>query len=296
VRALVVGARGFVGTATLEALRARGYEVVGSSRADTEPIGGVPCVALDLRDGDATLSTVEEVRPRMIVHLAAEPDVRKAEEPEARADATTITATTARLADQCNRAGTTLVYLSTDYVFDGSSGPYAEEAAPSPLGEYGRSKLAAEAAAARATRSLVVRTSMVYGWPRPGQHPNFVSRLVGAARRGETTTAFADVVRTPIYVGHLAALIADLVARGATGLYHAGSSDAVSMLDLSLQACDAFGLPATTVVAAEAGRSDPSRPLVCGLEVTKAASALRRPLARTEEGLRVMKEEELAYA
>jgi dTDP-4-dehydrorhamnose reductase len=294
VRALVLGARGFVGTSMVDALRARGHDVIGATRGAGGP-RGAELVTLDLRDETATLETVAAVGPDVIVHLAAQPDVRKAEEPAERADAAALTATTARVADHCSESGRALVLLSSDYVFDGTSGPYAEDAAPNPLGAYGRAKLATEAAAFRSPRALVVRTSLVYGWPGPGHHGNFVGNLVGAARRGEPTTAYRDVIRTPIYVGHLAGLLTDLIETGATGLYHAGSANAVSMLDLSVQVCDLFGLPGGLVVEAAAGDADPLRPLRCGLEVAKVAATLSRPAATTEEGLRSMKEEELAH-
>jgi dTDP-4-dehydrorhamnose reductase len=296
VKILVLGASGFVGASLAGVLSARGHDVTGASRSGSEPLPGLRAIRLDLTHAEDALAAVAREAPDVVVHLVAEPDVKKAESPEQRAAAAAIVGTTARVAEACARDGRVLVLLSSDYVFDGRSGPYSEDDKPNPLGEYGRVKVATEEAVARTGSWLIVRTSMVYGWPRPGQHPNFVSRLVESARAGESTHAFRDVVRTPIYVGHVSSLMADLIDAGATGIFHAGSTNAVSMLELSVQACGAFGLPAESVIPGEAGDTDPTRPRLCGLDVAKASAVLGRPLASTDEGLSLMKEEEHAYA
>lgn len=293
MRILVLGASGFVGAVLMRRLRRAGTEAVGTYRSNAAALHADRALRLDLADTPAMLRLIDEIAPDAVVTLAAESDVRKAEERDARAEAEAMVASIHELADSCKRAGRPLCLLSSDYVFDGSGGPYAEDDAPSPSGAYGRHKLAAERAAlGGGGPALVVRTSMVYGWPGPGQHPNFAARVVTELRGGGAIEAHHDVVRTPVYVEHLADDLAELVLSGATGVYHSASRDAVSMFDFARTTCDVFGLDEERVSPSAAAETDPSRPLRSGLKTDRIATRLRRRPPSTEEGLTRMKEEE----
>lgn len=293
MRILVLGASGFVGAVLMRRLRRAGAEAVGTYRSNATALHAERAVRLDFADTRALLRLVDDVSPDAVMTLAAESDVRKAEEPDARAEADAMVASIYELAASCKRARRPLCLLSSDYVFDGSAGPYGEDDPPSPTGAYGRHKLAAEQAALGADGpALIVRTSMVYGWPGAGQHPNFASRVVRDVRDGKTVEAHVDVVRTPVYVEHLGDDLVDLVVSGATGVYHSGSRDAVSMFDFARTTCDVFGLDEEHVSPSAAAETDPSRPLRSGLKTDRIAARLRRRPPSTEEGLTRMKEEE----
>ena len=297
MKVLILGASGFVGAALFDRLRAGGHDVLGTYRTSAPDGAESPLRRLDLTDERAAVKVLDEFAPDALVSLVAEPDVRKAESPEARADAAAVLRSLAALATECKRAERYVTLLSSDYVFDGRAGPYSEDDEPRPPSEYGRHKLASEEVVLTSgAPALVVRSSMVYGWPRPGGHPNFVANVVRSLRTGETVAAHSDVVRTPVYVGDLAGYVAELVTGRRTGLYHAGSSDAVSMFDFALRACETFDLDKAGVVAVRAAETDPSRPLRGGLKTQKIAAELRRPPAGTDEGLSRMKEEESTHA
>jgi dTDP-4-dehydrorhamnose reductase len=219
----VLGAAGQLGAALVDRLAARGG----------------PCAArdsrLDVADTAAVRSALAELRPEVVLNAAAYTDVDGCERDPARAKAVNAEAPGA-LAALCREAGSRLVHVSTDYVFDGrAAAPLAEDAPVAPLSEYGRSKLAGERAvlAARGD-AVVVRTSWVFG-----RGKNFIRAVRGRAeaiRRGEAAGPLRvvdDQVGSPTYAEDLAGGLLDLVDRGARGLYHLANSGAASRLELA---------------------------------------------------------------
>jgi dTDP-4-dehydrorhamnose reductase len=136
---------------------------------------------------------------------------------------------------------------------------------------------------------------MVYGWPAPEQHPNFVSESIASLRDGGEVTAFSDLVRTPIYLRDLADSLAKLILTEREGLYHHGSSNVVTMHAFALQMCDVFACDRDLVRASAEGASQGNgRPAACGLTTDKVAHALGDRLPTTLEGLTRMKEDEVS--
>ena len=192
----------------------------------------------------------------------------------------------ARMGQRFRGAG--FVYYSTDYVFDGVDGPYAEGDPPRPLNVYGRSKLEAERAMLDAiARALVVRTSVVYGPER--QEKNFVYQLIRACRERQGLPPRGGSAREPHLQSGLAAATVELLragarrhlSRGRRG--HAGS--------LGLRPADLARLRPGRLGTSDAGKTaelkqQAARPLNGGLRVEKAQAAVRTRLRGAAEGLR----------
>ena len=191
-------------------------------------------------------------QPDVVAHLAAMADVGACEREPERATAVNVAATAA-IAGLCQQYGARLVFVSTEYVFDGRRGFYREDEHPSPTTVYGRTKWEAEQEVARlAPRGSIVRTSIVYGWPLQA-HRNFGPWLVERLRNGQPYYAPTDVLRTPVYVEHLVDGIAKLVEEDSPGIHHIAGSDWVSMYDFALAIADEFQLDRGLVIPAEAG-------------------------------------------
>jgi len=205
MRWLVTGAGGMLGTDLVAYLRAGGEPVTALGRAE-----------LDIRRPRAVAAALDRDRPDVLVNCAAWTRVDDAEAHEAEALAVNGDAV-AVLAAACAERGVRLVQLSTDYVFDGTArAPYPEDAPASPLGAYGRGKLAGERAAL-AHGHLVVRTAWLYG----AHGRNFVRTMLDLAAGHGTVAVVADQVGQPTWSADLAAQIVALARAGApSGVYH----------------------------------------------------------------------------
>ncbi|MGH2782185.1 MAG: SDR family oxidoreductase [Thermoleophilaceae bacterium] len=286
MRALVIGASGQVGAALLRVLRARGHEAVGTWAHAAFP-GLVP---LDFTDAAATERLIADTRPDWVVCPAALSHVDYCEEHPDEAFAANLHGPLAA-AQAAARAGAGFVYYSSDYVFDGLDGPYAEDAAPRPLGVYGQSKWEGEQAVLGAlARALVVRTSVVYGPER--QEKNSAYQLLRACRPGgKGFRPAVDQRATPSYNEDVAAATVECCERELRGTWHLAGADVLDRMAYARLVCRVFELDAsclTPATTAELGQKA-ARPLAGGLRIARAESQLRTPLRGVEAGLRAMR-------
>lgn len=214
MRCLVLGGTGMLGRAVVAEARSRGWAALGLSHAQAD---------LDCRD--ALLGWAERFRPEVVVNCAAYTKVDAAETDRERAFAVNGDGV-AHAAALAERAGARLVHISTDYVLDGSARtPYREDAPTAPLSVYGESKLAGERRALAYERSLVVRTSWLFG---PGGH-NFVATMVGLIEAGRLPLrVVTDQEGCPTSTPSLARALLDLAAREASGIVNYQDREPVS--------------------------------------------------------------------
>lgn len=259
MRVLVIGASGFIGRYLVRGLGSvPGAEVFCSFRSRTPQNDRNHWYQVELTDPVDLEKTVSLIRPDLVVHLAAMADVGTCEREQAAATAVNVTATN-EISHLCHTLGARLLFVSTEYVFDGQSGPYREDDAPDPTTHYGRTKLEAEqAVAALGAHGASLRTSIVYGWPAPGRR-NFVSALVERLQRGETYHGGTEVMRSPVYVEHLVACIARLVEEFHPGVHHVAGSDWVGMYDFALAVAGEFGLDRNLVSPSPGSPDSPDR-------------------------------------
>lgn len=181
--------------------------------------------ACDVTDFESVVRAMDAEQPDLIIHAAAMTDVDGCERDPERAYCVNALGTQ-HVAAVAQSIGAALVYISTNFVFDGeATGPYHEFAEPNPLSVYGRSKLAGEVAVrALAPRHYIVRTAMVYD--ETGR--NFVNTMLRLAETRSSLTVVADQVGNPTYAGDLAEAIYRLIARPAYGTYHLTNSGVAS--------------------------------------------------------------------
>ncbi|OGL14809.1 MAG: hypothetical protein A3K12_08030 [Candidatus Rokubacteria bacterium RIFCSPLOWO2_12_FULL_71_19] len=269
------------------------HEVLGTY-CSTPPAAEDPAMTrLDLRDGSAIERTVATFRPDAVAHLAALSRVEDAARGEETARAVNI-AGTAHLVRAANAVGARLLLLSTDSVFDGAAGPYAEEARPAPVNVYGRTKEAAERIIREAGPGhLIVRTSLVYGWPGPGHHQNFVTEVIARLGRGERITAYTDMLRSPAYVRNVAELLARVIEREVGGVCHLSGRESTSMHDFAHAIAEVFSLDPRLIVAGLALGQDgaEARPRALGLLSQRAQQELGITVPGCREGLLRMRED-----
>ena len=282
-RWLLLGAGGLVGGHLRLALAGR--DVVETSHRAQLP----GTVTVDLTDPAATTRLIREARPDVIVVAAANAFVEECEREPIATRAINVDAVQ-RVADAAPDA--LLVVFSSEYVFDGSAGSYAEDDAVAPLNEYGRQKVAVEAIARGRPDHLVCRVSGVYGWS--AARTSFVSQLVDRLRAGERIRVPSDQLITPTPAADLAGAVVELVDRGASGTFHTAGPEILPRPEFARRAAETFGLDAALLeirATAELGLAAP-RPLRAGLVTDKLRAFLGHGLSPSRDALAAMRDTE----
>lgn len=232
MRILVTGARGMLGSVLLPCLQPE-HQVYGVDQKDFD-IGEEPAVARAFRD----------LRPEFVLHLAAYTDVDGCESNPAMAER--VNSQGARnVARACAETGAGLLYVSTDYVFDGrGTRPYREDDAPNPLSAYGLTKLRGERQVqALVARHIIVRTSWLYGL----RGKNFVSTILRAARVRGDLRVVSDQRGSPTYTRHLAAKLAALLSAQVYGVFHVTGAGNCSWFEFAQAIVQSGGYPQVRV-------------------------------------------------
>lgn len=263
---LVFGASGLAGSAIVAEAARRAMPVVGT-------YGSVPVAGLERWQGDPgdAAALIERVRPVAVVYAAGYTHVDGC---EARPDeAVRLNAETPAALARESR-GTPFVYLSTEYVFDGLAGPYAETASIRPLSAYGRSKAEGERRVlAEHPEALVLRTTVLYGPDHQGK--SFVAQLRHRLGQRERMRVPDDQISTPTFTEDLAARMFDLIDQRAGGIWHVTGPEAMDRHAFARIAAEAFGLDARLLepcATATLGQVAP-RPLRAGLRIEKLEAA-----------------------
>ena len=252
MKVLVTGVGGQLGHDVMNELSCRGYEGIGSDLApaysglqDGTPVTSMPYLSLDITDREAVMREIGRLRPDAVVHCAAWTAVDAAEE-EANQDLVRrINADGTRyIAQACSDCGSKMVYLSTDYVFDGTgTEPWKPDCKDySPLNVYGQSKLEGELAVSETLKKyFIVRIAWVFGI----NGKNFIRTMLDIGKKYDTIRVVNDQIGTPTYTLDLARLLVDMIETEKYGYYHATNEGGfISWYDL---ACEVFRQAGYTV-------------------------------------------------
>lgn len=232
-KVLVTGASGQLGTDLVLALKQQDHDVYGYGRD-----------LLDVTNFDDVKHLVREIHPDVVIHAAAYTKVDQAEsEPDQAYIVNAIG--TRNIAVVSDQIGAKLVYVSTDYVFDGSRDqPYDEFQPTSPLGVYGKSKLAGEQYVRDFhSRFFIVRTSWVFG----SNGNNFVNTMLKLAKEKEMLSVVSDQVGSPTYTGDLAGCIVQMITSEKFGVYHVSNSGSCSWYEFAKEIFDQLSMDITVL-------------------------------------------------
>lgn len=227
MKVFVTGVAGQLGHDVMNELAKRGYEGIGSDIApsysgvqDESPVTTMPYVAMDITDKEAVCKTLTEINPDVVVHCAAWTAVDLAEDEDKKDKVHAINADgTANIAKACKKTGSKMVYISTDYVFDGQgTTPWTPDSKDyKPLNVYGQSKLDGELAVSSTLDNyFIVRIAWVFG--KNGK--NFIKTMLNVAKTHSTLKVVNDQIGTPTYTFDLARLLVDMIETNKYGYYH----------------------------------------------------------------------------
>lgn len=238
LRILVTGASGFLGTFAVAALRARGHEVLTTSRTDA-------AAGVDLARRGMVDAVVEALAPDLVLNLAAMARIADCEADAAAARAIHVDVP-ARFAQ---RFGARLLHVSTDLVFDGRRAPYSESSPPAPLSLYGATKAEGEEQVlARSGR--IVRLPLLFGPDARGR--GATAALRAAQRRHEASRVYTNEYRTPLHAGDAAEALAELVVDpAAPRIVHVFGPERCSRWELARRLVAMHGLDPSLLVPVE---------------------------------------------
>lgn len=236
MKVFIVGASGLVGSHCLSVFKSRGWEVLGTHLN----FPTVSTVQFNFLTDDLNqFFTISNFHPDVIIHCAALTNVDYCENNIEESYEKTVMSTN-KIVEYCKNTQICLAYISTDYVFDGKSGPYTEEAVVQPLNVYGKHKLACEKLVGAVPNHLILRITNVYG--EEERSKNFISRLISDLKNNiqKDLSLPYDQFATPIYAGDIARMILTLVLDSKRGIYHFSGTDYYNRYQLAAKVLTYF--------------------------------------------------------
>lgn len=301
MKLFVTGVNGQLGHDVMNELNKRGYEGVGSDLAGTyagvadgSAVTMMPYVALDITDGEAVRKVITEIKPDAVIHCAAWTAVDMAEDDDKVEKVRAVNVGgTQNIADACKEVDCKMLYLSTDYVFDGQgTDPWKPDCKDyKPLNVYGRTKLEGELAVANTLEKyFIVRIAWVFGL----NGKNFIKTMINVGKTHNEVRVVNDQIGTPTYTLDLSVLLLDMIETEKYGYYHATNEGGyISWYDFACEIYKQVGyntevIPVST---AEYGLSKANRPFNSRLEKSKLIENGFKPLPTWQDALRKYLEE-----
>ena len=302
MKVFVTGVGGQLGHDTVLELTGRGHEVVGSDIQDVysgvpDKAAEVPYVQLDITDRGAVMKTITEMKPDAVIHCAAWTAVDAAEDEENREKVDRINHLgTQYIAEAVKAVDAKMIYISTDYVFDGQGErPWEpDDKCFAPLNVYGQSKLDGERAVAETLEKyFIVRIAWVFGL----NGRNFIKTMINVGKTHDTVRVVNDQIWTPTYTLDLSRLLADMIETEKYGFYHATNEGGyISWYDFCCEFYRQYGLKTEVVpvTTSEYGLSKAARPFNSRLDKSKLVKEGFEPLPAWQDAVkRYLEEAEL---
>jgi dTDP-4-dehydrorhamnose reductase len=283
---LIVGASGLVGHALWQMLPP--HQRHGTYRA----YGTYGLVQADICDARQVSHLMRTISPSVVFLPAAMSSADACEKDPCRCWDTNVDGTK-HLVRSVREHGAKLVFFSSDYVFDGTGGPYSEEDRPHPINMYGKAKLEGERIIqAELEDYLIIRLSGVYGWE--WRRKNFVTATIDTLRRGKSMLLPEDQFGTPTFAPNMVDAVLELVHTNQRGVFHVAGVETSDRYAFGCLVADTFALNRSQLLPTPTSRLDQKapRPLLCGLRVSKVQAVTGHRMMGPDEGLRLMKNAE----
>lgn len=301
MKIFVTGVAGQLGHDVMNELASRGHVGVGTDLAksyngiqDGSYVTTAEYVSLDITNKEAVMNTIKTVNPDVVVHCAAWTAVDLAEDEDKQAKVKAINVDgTQNIADACKEVDAKMVYISTDYVFDGQgTKPWQPDCKDyKPLNVYGQTKLGGELAVSNTlSKYFIVRIAWVFG--KNGN--NFIKTMLNVGKKFDTLRVVNDQIGTPTYTFDLARLLVDMIETDKYGYYHATNEGGyISWYDFACEILKQAGYTTKVnpVTTEEYGLSKAARPFNSRLDKSKLVENGFKPLPTWQDALaRYLKE------
>ncbi|MCS4541644.1 MAG: dTDP-4-dehydrorhamnose reductase [Euryarchaeota archaeon] len=289
MKILITGASGLLGSKIVELNKDR-YEIIPTH--STQPFHP-NSVKMDIIVGENVLQVFNKFRPNVVIHTAAETNVDRCESYKNEAWKVNVEGTR-NIAEACKNANAKLIFISTDYIFNGEKGLYNEEDKPNPINYYGLTKLKGEEIVrAHCEDYIIARPSVLYGWHL--KKTNYVTWVINSLKQGKRIDVVEDHYNSPTLADNLAEAVLRTIETDANGTYHIAGSERINRCDFALKIAEAFKLDKTLINSIKMEDLKvwiAKRPKDSSLSVDKAQKELKVGLLNVKEGLVKMKKRE----
>ena len=285
---LVTGSAGLVGQQVVKYLSKSNQ--VFSCYNESKPEYG-DSVKMDLKNYEMISSVLTEIKPDVVIHLGAMTGVDLCEKEKTSASEINTKATEI-IAKECSKLNSFLVYVSTDYVFDGNFGMYKEGDVANPLGFYGKSKLEGEKAVQNfSTNWCIARTSTPFGL-----HPtkkSFPMWVIENLQKQKQIDVLIDQFTSPTYIPNLSRMLIEISERRITGIIHAAGASKISRYQMASMISDKLNLDGTLLKQISMNKMKwvAQRPKDSSLDVSRASSILNEKPQKIDQSLNLFIDE-----
>lgn len=294
MRILITGSNGLLGQKLVNKISSfAGHQIIatgiGPCRLENFPSNAIYSIC-DVTQKEEVSEVFQTYQPDVVIHTAAMTNVDECELNPEKCQLLNVTATL-NVVLACETAGAHLIHLSTDFIFDGTQGPYIEEDLPNPISIYGTSKLDAEALVQNASCPWsIIRTILVYGVAPGLSRSNIILWVKQSLEAGKEIQVVDDQFRTPTLAEDLAMGCILVATQKATGIYNIAGKDFLTPYEMADQTADFFGLNKNLIKRANSSTfTQPARrPPRTGLDISKAAKLLGYQPHSFKEGIEIL--------
>jgi dTDP-4-dehydrorhamnose reductase len=281
-RLFITGGSGLLGSRFRKF--SKDYEVISTYNRNVEE----NAIKLDITDEKDVLDKIESIDPDLVIHPAALTNVDYCEDHQKEADQINAQGTL-NIVKACEEVDSKLIYVSTDFVFDGDKGGYQENDKTNPINYYGLSKLKGEEFVINSnTTYAIARVSVLYGWHK---NFNYVTWVINELKDNNQINIVNDEFNSPTYAENAAEAIFNIYSKDKEGIYHIAGDERINRFDFAKNIAQVFELDETLINPIKSSDliRKAKRPMDSSLSVEKAKNDLDIKLLNTKEGLIEMK-------
>lgn len=299
-KVLIIGANGFLGTHLLQFRNEKeifdqNLFLMASDLKKDNINQEIPFYYIDITDKENTIKKIIELSPQIIILSAAMTNVDQCEIDKTLATKINVEGSK-NVIDACRRIESKLIFLSTDFIFDGTkeNGAYSEGDIPNPLSHYGKTKYEAEKAIINSgIEYLICRTAVLYGWNK--RKLNFITWILSKLKENEKISIVTNQINSPTFVRNLAEILLKLIEKDVKGIYHTAGDCILNRYEIAIKCTEIFNYNKDLITPITTLKQKALRPKNAGLDISKLKKLIGSELKiyNLEEGLKDMKEQRI---
>ena len=291
MRLLITGASGLYGSKLASLASSKGFEVYSGYNKDL-PTYGTP-IQFDVSKKDRVVKTFKQIKPEIVVHAATLTDVDRCEIDKKLAWKINVEGTR-YIAEETKKTGSFLLYISTDYVFNGNKGAYVENSEPDPINYYGFTKLKAEEyIKTLLEKYCIARTSVIFGSVPATGKVNFALWILNKLKRNEKINVITDQWNSPTLNTNLAEMTLEIIKHNLIGVFHLSGATRISRYDFSILLSQIFSFETNLInpITSKELTMIAKRPKDSSLNISKAKRLLKNKPLQIHSALKTLKQE-----